>query len=167
MPAVVATATEYVGSDTQVDAVYHGVVDCAIPPVAFTSISSAYGVNLVDGFVSMVADTAAGAKVMRGTYARVKKQMNPDAELKNRLAVYFAKRFTREEAQNIVESCKPDAGFKDKALYTKFQDAIEAIRPYVRAQALVVTTAFIGMFMTEVSKDVELLSPNELGFDQE
>ncbi len=150
--------------DVQVDSVYLGVVDCAVPPVTFSSMSSAFGDGLVDGFTSMLADTAAGRTIMLATYQRVRKTVNPDADLKTRLARYFQKLFTPAEAAEIVASCQPETGFSNKDLFSRFQESISLLSPYAQQQALVVTTNLIGSFMKELSKDLETTTPEALGY---
>lgn len=147
--------------------VYMAVVDCALPPVSLTAMAGAFSEeSILPSFTSLVPGSK-GKEFVQATFTKVKMEVKPEIQLKQRLANYFASKFTVAEAQEITSSCAASAGFTNKELFDKFQSVLKTISNEAQKQNVLVTCSFMGRLMTELSKDLETLSPQDLGFSNE
>lgn len=159
------TVTTRAASPVPPDTIYLAVVDCALPPVSFTAMAAAFGEDAILPSFSGLVKSDAGQSILKETFARIKQTFKPEVELKHRLASYFSKLFTVDEAKQITASCAPGVGFSDKALLDKFQAALDGISPEAQKQSVLVTCAFMGKLMSELSSTLSPLTPTELGFE--
>lgn len=145
------------------DTLYMKIVDCALPPVAFSSIADAFKTeSLISGFLSMVPSKR-GADVLRQSMEEAKKALKPEALFKRRLSEYFKTRFSPADAQKIVESCAEGAGFTDKELYDRFQETLNGMSLVARREAVMITIRLMGDFLALAAKNLEPLSASDLG----
>lgn len=151
---------------TNNDTLFLQVVDCAMPPLAFSSMASAFSTDdLIAGFIGLAPGEMATA-LMKSAMERVKKDVNPERMLKVRLARYFSSMFTEQEARTIVTSCTSEAGFTDKSVFDKFQDVVNDLGGIAQKEAVMLTMELLGRFLQESAKELSNLSPTQLGFTE-
>lgn len=150
-----------------IDQVYIAIVDCAFPPVTFSAMVGAFSAdNIIPNFSSLAPGDSSKA-VMHDVFEKVKVAVKPETALKERLAAYFASKFTLDEAKEIATSCSASTGFTNKELLDRFQASLQEAPVEAQKQSVLVTCMFLGKYLTELSTALAPLNSTQLGLKTE
>jgi len=147
--------------------VYIAIVDCAFPPVTFSAMVGAFSAdNIIPNFSSLAPGDSSKA-VMHVVFEKVKASVKPETALKERLAAYFASKFTLDEAKEIATSCSASTGFTNMELLDRFQASLQEAPVEAQKQSVLVTCMFLGRYLTELSTALAPLTSTQLGLKTE